>query len=108
MNNCEFDDSNKIVSNYKAILKEKISDQKKLISAFQFGAYITKEVEKVGKEAMNTDLGFSEVDLLNENIELIKVLTKTTTINVVPFTEQTKLKGVKNTPIPGKPIFFCD
>ncbi len=108
LNSCEFDDSCKIVTDYKAILKEKISDQKKLISAYQFGAYITKEVEKVGKEAMNTELGFSEIELLNENLDLIKTLTKASSIKVVPFTEETKLKGHKNAPIPGKPIFYCD
>ena len=107
LNKSEFDDSNKLLSDFKPELREKISDNKRQISAFQFGSYIAKEVEKYGKEAMQIDLGFTENDILEENLELIKNLTKTKLIKILPFDDKTKPKGVKQAPIPGKPIYYC-
>lgn len=104
----EFDESNKIITDFRAELKKTMTDQKRWISASTFGAFIAKEVEVYGFEAMNTDLGFSEVELLEQNSSLIQNLTKVCSIKVVAFDENTKLKGVKSSPIPGKPIFFCE
>lgn len=108
LNKCEFDDSNKIITDFKEIVKKQITDKNKLIAAFQFGSYIAKEVEKYGKEAMQTDLAFTEDVLLTENLELIKKLTRTTIINVLPFVETAKPKGLKQSPIPGSPVYYCE
>ncbi len=108
LNISEFDESNKITSDYKALIKEKITDKQKQIQAFQFGSYIAKEVEKYGKEAMQIDLSFKEDTLLNENLDLIKKLTSTSNIAIVPFIEEKKPKGVKQAPIPGSPVFICE
>ncbi len=40
LNISEFDDSNKIISDFKLIIKEKITNKQKLISAFQFAVWI--------------------------------------------------------------------
>ena len=108
LNQSEFDESNKIVSDFKSIIKEKITDKQKQISAFQFGAYIAKEVEKYGKEAMQLELGFTEEAVLNENIELIKKVTNTSNIKIVSYSDNTKPKGMKQAPIPGSPVFHCE
>lgn len=108
MNKCEFDDENKITTNYKPLIAGHITEQKRQISAYQFGAFITKEVEKYGKEAMQIDLVFSEEDVLNENLELIKKLTNSSNVKVVPFDEKTKPKSMKNAPLLAKPVFICE
>jgi len=97
-----------VVSDWKEEIKKQIKDQKRVIGAFQFGSYIAKEVEKYGSEAMQLKLPFSEVELLNENLELIKLLTKTSKISILEFNDKTKPKKVKTNPIPGKPILFCE
>lgn len=108
LNKCEFDDENKIITNYKPLIAEQITDQRRQISAYQFGAFITKEVEKYGKEAMQVDLVFSEEEVLNENLELIKKLTNSSNVKVVPYDEKTKPKSMKNAPLLAKPVFICD
>lgn len=57
---------------------------------------------------MQIDLAFTEDVLLNENLDLIKKLTRTTSITVLPFVEASKPKGVKQSPIPGSPIYYCE
>lgn len=108
LNQCEFNNENKIITNYKNSISNQITDQKRLISAYQFGAYITKEVEKYGKEAMQVDLAFSEEELLNDNLELIKKLTNSSNIKIIPYDEKTKLKTMKNAPLLAKPVFICE
>lgn len=108
LNQCEFNNENKIITNYKNSISNQITDQKRLISAYQFGAFITKEVEKYGKEAMQVDLAFSEEELLNDNLELIKKLTNSSNIKIVPYDEKTKPKTMKNAPLLAKPVFICD
>lgn len=108
LNQCEFNNENKIITNYKNNISNQITDQKRLISAYQFGAYITKEVEKYGKEAMQVDLAFSEEELLNDNLELIKKLTNSSNIKIIPYDEKTKPKTMKNAPLLAKPVFICE
>lgn len=57
---------------------------------------------------MQMDLAFSEEGILNENLDLIKSLTRTTNISIIPFDEKNKPKGIKQAPIPGVPVFQCD
>lgn len=107
LNKCEYD-NDKIVTNFKSLIAEEIKDQKRQISAFQFGSYISKEVEKFGKEAMQVEILFSEEEVLLDNIELIKKLTNCSNLKIIPFNEETKPKSMKNSPLLGKPVFICE
>lgn len=105
---CEYDDNGKIISDYKKKIKDEIQDQTTLIKAFQYGAYVVKEVERVGHEVLKHDLEFSEQTILEENMNLIKLVTKASNIKIVAYNEDDKPKQLKISPMPGKPVFYCE
>lgn len=103
----EYNESNKIQADYKEEIRKVIPDQKKATPVLAFASYVVKEIEKYGKEYLS-DAGFDEKQLLVENLETIQNLTNSNNIVVQEFDEKNKPKQVKTSPIPGKPVLFCD
>ena len=71
----------------------------------EFAAFKAKEVESLGKEALNEQLQFNEEEVLKNNIELFKKLSGVKDIEFTEYDEKNKPKGMKDNAIPGKPIY---
>ena len=72
----------------------------------EFAAFKAKEIENFGKEVLNENLQFNEEEVLNNNVELFKKLTGVKEIEITLFDEKNKPKGIKDTAMPGKPIYI--
>lgn len=110
LNSAVYDDSNVIKTDYKKQIMNEMAtaDPNLRTSTLQFASFIVKEIETYGKESLTPELPFSEVEALNDNMSLIKKLTKASNIELIEYDEKTKPKGVKSIAIPGKPIIYGD
>jgi leucyl-tRNA synthetase len=95
---------------YKNLLIEKFKDnQKEKTMMLEFASYKAKEVENYGKEILEEKLQFNEEEVLKNNIDLFKKLTKVGDIEIIEqkSNEELKLKNsnMKDKAMPGKPIF---
>ena len=88
------------------ILKE--NSKKEIGNFLEFASFLIKEVENNGLQALSDKLDFNEENVLNENIEIIKNLTKVNNIEIEEYNENNKSKGNKDSAIPGKPIVFLN
>lgn len=106
----EYDDSNKILTDYKNIIIAKMQNVQVNLRTLtlQFASFIVKEIELYGKEILSKELPFNEFEALNDNMSLIKTLTNTKNIDVVEYSDITKPKQSKTVSIPGKPIITAD
>lgn len=106
----QYDDNNKITTDYKKIIMKEMekSDANLRTLTLQFASFIVREIETYGLQTLSQELAFDELEALNENLSLIKKLTKTTNIEIVVYSDKTKPKAAKNVAIPGKPLISCD
>ena len=112
----EYNENNQLINNEKSnplykkqimdILKEK--SKKEIGNFLEFASFLIKEVENNGLQALSDKLDFNEENVLNENIEIIKKLTKVNNIEIEEYNENNKPKGNKDSAIPGKPIVFLN
>jgi len=108
-----YDKNNKITSLdekgaplYKnEILSDEKIDKNSKKNMLEFAAFKAKEVESLGKEALNEQLQFNEEEVLKNNIELFKKLSGVKDIEFTEYNEKNKPKGMKDNAIPGKPIY---
>ncbi len=108
-----YDENNKITSLdekgaplYKnEILSDEKIDKNSKKNMLEFAAFKAKEVESLGKEALNEQLQFNEEEVLKNNIELFKKLSGVKDIEFTEYDEKNKPKGMKDNAIPGKPIY---
>ena len=108
-----YDENNKITSLdekgaplYKnEILSDEKIDKNSKKNMLEFAAFKAKEVESLGKEALNEQLQFNEEQVLKNNIELFKKLSGVKDIEFTEYDEKNKPKGMKDNAIPGKPIY---
>jgi leucyl-tRNA synthetase len=108
-----YDENNKITSLdekgaplYKnEILSDEKIDKNSKKNMLEFAAFKVKEVESLGKEALNEQLQFNEEEVLKNNIELFKKLSGVKDIEFTEYDEKNKPKGMKDNAIPGKPIY---
>jgi leucyl-tRNA synthetase len=108
-----FDENNKIISldekgnpNYKnEILSNNTIDKNLKKNMLEFASFKLKEVEQFGLEALDENLKFNEEEVLKENIDLFKKLAKLKEIEIVEYSDNIKPKGIRDSAIPGKPIF---
>ena len=108
-----YDENNKITSLdekgaplYKnEILSDEKIDKNSKKNMLEFAAFKAKEVESLGKEALNEQLQFNEEEVLKNNIELFKKLSGVKDIEFTEYNEKNKPKGMKDNAIPGKPIY---
>jgi len=109
LNTCEYDENNKIQNDYRKLINKEITgNEKEKTAALMFGSFVVKEVDQYGKEALIMELPFNEYQALSENLELIKKLTKSTNISIIEYTEGMQVKGIKNAPVPGKPVIYLE
>ena len=109
-----YDENNKIISLdekgaplYKnEILSDEKIDKNSKKNMLEFAAFKAKEIENFGKEVLNENLQFNEEEVLNNNVELFKKLTGVKEIEITLFDEKNKPKGIKDTAMPGKPIYI--
>ena len=109
-----YDENNKIISLdekgaplYKnEILSDEKIDKNAKKNMLEFAAFKAKEIENFGKEVLNENLQFNEEEVLNNNVELFKKLTGVKEIEITLFDEKNKPKGIKDTAMPGKPIYI--
>ena len=109
-----YDENNKIISLdekgaplYKnEILSDEKIDKNSKKNMLEFAAFKAKEIENFGKEVLNENLQFNEEEVLNNNVELFKKLTGVKEIEITQFDEKNKPKGIKDTAMPGKPIYI--
>ena len=109
-----YDENNKITSLdekgaplYKnEILSDEKIDKNSKKNMLEFAAFKAKEVESLGKEALNEQLQFNEEEVLKNNIELFKKLSGVKDIEFTEYDEKNKPKGMKDNAIPGKPLFI--
>ena len=108
-----FDENNKIISldekgnpNYKnEILSNNTIDKNLKKNMLEFASFKLKEVEQFGLEALDENLKLNEEEVLKENIDLFKKLAKLKEIEIVEYSDNIKPKGIRDSAIPGKPIF---
>lgn len=89
------------------IMKEGEGDPKARSALVEFAAFKAKEVEAYGLDALKEEMLFNEEEVLNDNLELFKKLTKNEgirDIEVVLYSEELKPKGNKDTAMPGRPL----
>jgi leucyl-tRNA synthetase len=105
-----YDDNNKILTDYKKIIMEdmKNSEANLRTLTLQFASFIVKEIETYGSQVLSNELPFDELEALKDNMNLIKKLTKTTNIDIVEYSDKNKPKGAKTVAIPGKPLVHCE
>jgi hypothetical protein len=105
-----FNENNKITSDYKKIIMDemKSSDANLRTLTLQFAAGVCKDIEIYGLQILDSELPFVEKEALNDNMNLIQKLTKTSNIELVIFSDETKPKKCKNIAIPGRPLILCD
>ena len=109
-----YDENNKIISLdekgaplYKnEILSDEKIDKNSKKNMLEFAAFKAKEIENFGKDVLNENLQFNEEEVLNNNVELFKKLTGVKEIEITLFDEKNKPKGIKDTAMPGKPIYI--
>ena len=109
-----YDENNKIISldekgaplYKKEILSDEKIDKNSKKNMLEFAAFKAKEIENFGKEVLNENLQFNEEEVLNNNVELFKKLTGVKEIEITLFDEKNKPKGIKDTAMPGKPIYI--
>ena len=109
-----YDENNKITSLdekgaplYKnEILSDEKIDKNSKKNMLEFAAFKAKEVENLGKDALNEQLQFNEEEVLKNNVELFKKLTGVKEIEFAEYDEKNKPKGSKDNAIPGKPLFI--
>jgi len=109
-----YDENNKITSldekgnpNYKnEILSDNKFDKNSKKNMLEFASFKVKEVEQFGLEALNENLKFNEEEVLKENVELFKKLAKLKEIEIAEYNDNIKPKGIRDSAIPGKPIFI--
>jgi hypothetical protein len=104
----EYSDNNKIITDFKSIIRKEMENSSLQTITLQFASFIVREVETYGMEVLSHELPFNEVQALNDNMGLIKKLTKTTNIEIVEYSDKNKPKGAKNVAIPGKPLFQAE
>ena len=108
-----YDENNKITSLdekgaplYKnEILSDEKIDKNSKKNMLEFAAFKAKEVESLGKEALNEQLQFNEEEVLKNNIELFKKLSGVKDIEFTEYDEKNKPKGIIDNAIPGKPLY---
>jgi len=71
----------------------------------EFASYKVKEVESYGKEALEDHLQINEEEVLKNNVELFKKLTKVSQIEIMEYKDELKPKNSRERSMPGKPIF---
>lgn len=105
-----FDEKNKITSDYKKIIMDemKSSDANLRVLTLQFAAGVCKDIEIYGIQILDSELPFVEKDALNDNMSLIQKLTKTSNIELVIFSDETKPKKCKSIAIPGRPLILSE
>ena len=109
-----YDENNKITSLdekgaplYKnEILSDEKIDKNSKKNMLEFAAFKEKEVENLGKDALNEQLQFNEEEVLKNNVDLFKKLTGVKEIEFAEYDEKNKPKGSKDNAIPGKPLYI--
>ena len=109
-----YDENNKIISldekgnpNYKnEILSDNSIDKNLKKNMLEFASFKVKEVEQFGLDALDENLKFNEEEVLKENVDLFKKLAKLKEIEIVEYSDNIKPKGIRDSAIPGKPIFI--
>ena len=109
-----YDENNKITSLdekgaplYKnEILSDEKIDKNSKKNMLEFAAFKAKEVENLGKDALNEQLQFNEEEVLKNNVDLFKKLTGVKEIEFAEYDEKNKPKGSKDNAIPGKPLYI--
>ena len=112
----KFDENNKIISlddkgmpKYKnEILSDEKIDKNSKKNMLEFAAFKIKEMEIYGIDTLNDNLNFNEEEILKNNINLFKKLTKIENIEFIEYSEDNKLKNSKDSAIPGKPIYIME
>jgi hypothetical protein len=99
-------EENKILTDYRKAIMAEIEKPDLRTITLQFASFIVKEVETFGPEALNSELPFNELDALNDNMNLVKKLSKANNIQVIEYDEKKKPKSVKTIAIPGNPIIY--
>lgn len=74
----------------------------------EFASFKAKEVELYGKEALNENLIFNEEEILINNIELFKKLSKMEQTEFIQYQEDKKPPASKDLAIPEKPLFVIE
>jgi len=109
LKNSTFNENNKITSDYKKIIMEEMKENANIRTlTLQFAAGVCKDIEMYGTQILDSELPFVEKDALIDNMALIKKLTKTSNIELVIFSDETKPKKCKSIAIPGRPLILCD
>lgn len=105
-----FNENNKITSDYKKVIMDEMKSANASIRTLtlQFAAGVCKDIEIYGTKILDDELPFDEKDALNDNMALIKKLTKTSNIEIVVFSDENKPKKNKNIAIPGRPLISCE
>jgi valyl-tRNA synthetase len=101
----EFEDT-KIVTDYKKAIMGEIEKPDLRTITLQFASFIVKEIETYGFDVLNSELPFNELDALNDNMNLIKKLSKVANISIEEYDEKKKPKSIKTIAIPGNPIVY--
>ncbi len=94
----------KITTDYKKIIMTEMEKHELRTLTLQFASFIVKEIETYGFDVLNAELPFDELNALNENLGMIKKLSKANNIVIEVYDEKKKPKAVKSIAIPGKPI----
>lgn len=110
LKSAQYDDSNKIITDYKKIIMKEMEQSNVNLRTLtlQFASFIVKEIEIYGKQVLENELPFDELEALKDNMNLIKKLTKTSNIEIVEYSDKNKPKGAKTVAIPGKPLIHAE
>ncbi len=110
LKDAEYKMDGKIVTDYKTIIRNEmknLSDSARTVT-LQFASHLAKEVELYGMEVLKSELPFSEIQALKDNMSLLNKLTKVKNIEVVEYNDSTKPKKSNVIVIPGKPLILVE